>query len=146
MPEICKGDKMTGQQTWIGPLQAPPNIHMTILLGLPAIVLLGIGTLLYYVSKEKYTFAHGICAGSSLLLTTINIVMILPDPRINLLLSTPALDFFHYIHIILGTVGYLFGIIAFLTGISGIRIKWPGLTAFVCWTIVFLMGYIQFLI
>ncbi|MHA1939199.1 MAG: hypothetical protein ACW97O_13390 [Candidatus Thorarchaeota archaeon] len=51
----------------------------------------------------------------------------------------------NFFHIILGIVGYLFGILAFLTGISGIRVKWPGLTALVCWTAVFVMGYIQFL-
>ncbi|MFW9974679.1 MAG: hypothetical protein ACFFDQ_05420, partial [Candidatus Thorarchaeota archaeon] len=54
------------------------NVHMTVILGLPALILLYIGTSLYYVSKEKYTFAHGVCAGLSLLLTTINIVSILP--------------------------------------------------------------------
>lgn len=137
---------MVGQRIWFEPLQAPPNLHLTIYLGLPAIILLGIATLLYQISKEKYTFAHGVCAGLSLLLTTINIVVILPDARITILLTNPALDVFHFIHIILGAVGYLFGILAFLTGISGIRVKWPGLTALTCWTLVFVMGYIQFLI
>jgi hypothetical protein len=144
-PKICKGDKMVGQQIWFEPLQAGTSFHLTIFLGLPAIILLGIGTLLYQISKEKYTFAHGVCAGLSLLLTTINIVLILPDARIGLMLNNPALDLFHFVHIILGTVGYLFGVLAFLTGISGIRVKWPGLTALTCWTIVFVMGYIQFL-
>ncbi len=137
---------MVGQQIWFGPLQVGTNLHLTIYLGLPAIILLGIGTLLYQISKEKYTFAHGVCAGLSLILTTINIIVVLPDARINLLLNNPALDMFHFVHIILGAVGYLFGILAFLTGISGIRVKWPGLTALACWTIVFVMGYIQFLI
>ena len=136
---------MVGQHIWFEPLQAGASLHLTIYLGLPAIILLGVGTLLYQISKEKYTFAHGVCAGLSLLLTTINIVLILPDARIGILLNNPALDLFHFIHIILGAVGYLFGILAFLTGISGIRVKWPGLTALTCWTIVFVMGYIQFL-
>ena len=144
-PELCKGGKMIGQQIWFEPLQAEANLHLTIYLGLPAIILLAIGTLLYQISKEKYTFAHGICAGLSLLLTTINIVVILPDARIGILLNNPALDIFHFIHIIVGTVGYLFGVLAFLTGISGIRVKWPGLTALACWTLVFVMGYVQFL-
>ncbi|TFG97281.1 hypothetical protein E4H12_09010 [Candidatus Thorarchaeota archaeon] len=119
------------------------DIHMTIILGLPAILLLWLGTILYQISKEKYTFAHGVCAGLSLLLTTINIVTILP--LTNTVLSAGGVDIFHLIHIGLGVVGYLAGISAFLTGISGIRTKIPGLTAAVCWTIVFVMGYIQFL-
>jgi len=145
LSEICKGGKMIGHKIWFEPLQAGTNLHLTVYLGLPAIILLAIGTLLYQISKEKYTFAHGVCAGLSLLLTTINVVVILPDARIGILFSNPALDLFHFIHIIIGAVGYLFGILAFLTGISGIRVKWPGLTALTCWTIVFVMGYIQFL-
>ncbi|MFX1370020.1 MAG: hypothetical protein ACFFAY_15615 [Promethearchaeota archaeon] len=136
---------MVGQQYGVTPLQAGPNIHMTIYLGLPAIILLGLATLLYQISKEKYTFHHGVLAGLSLILTTINIIEVLPDPRIGIMLNNPALDIFHFIHIILGTVGYLFGILAFLTGISGIRVKWPGLTALTCWTIVFVMGFVQFI-
>ncbi len=125
------------------PLQAGINYHMTIILGLPAILLLALGTALYYISQEKYTFAHGVCAGLSLLLTTVNILTILP--MTSLVLSLPVIDTFHFIHIILGTIGYIFGVIAFITGISGVRVKWPGLTALVCWTTVFVMGYVQFL-
>ncbi|MHA1904005.1 MAG: hypothetical protein ACXADL_07485 [Candidatus Thorarchaeota archaeon] len=125
------------------PLQGEINFHMTIILGLPAIILLLIGTLLYQISREKYTFAHGMCAGLSLLLTTINIVTILP--MTGTVLSIGGIDLFHLIHIILGVIGYLFGVGAFLTGISGIRTKVPGLVALVCWTVVFVMGYIQFL-
>jgi hypothetical protein len=115
---------------------------MTIILGLPAIILLAIGTLLYQISKEKYTFAHGVCAGLSLLLTTINIIGIIPAT--NAVLSS-SVDLFHFIHIILGTVGFGFGLVAFITGISGVRTKIPGLIAFVSWTVVFVMGYVQFL-
>ncbi|MCK5152200.1 MAG: hypothetical protein KAQ65_10175 [Candidatus Thorarchaeota archaeon] len=123
-------------------MQLIPNYHMTIILGLPAIILLAIGTLLYQISKEKYTFAHGVCAGLSLLLTTINIIGIIPATTAVL---GPSVDLFHLIHIILGTIGYVFGIAAFVTGISGVRTKIPGLVALVSWTVVFVMGYIQFL-
>ncbi|MHA1909272.1 MAG: hypothetical protein ACW98Y_18390 [Candidatus Thorarchaeota archaeon] len=123
-------------------MQIIPNYHMTIILGLPAIILLAIGTLLYQISKEKYTFAHGVCAGLSLLLTTINIIGIIPAT--NAVLSS-SVDLFHFIHIILGTIGFIFGIIAFITGISGVRTKIPGLIALISWTTVFVMGYIQFL-
>ncbi len=125
------------------PLQAGVNWHMTIILGLPAIVLLGIGTLLYQISKEKYTFAHGVCAGLALLLTTINIALIIP--MTNTVLSAPPVDLFHMVHIILGIVGYVFGIGAFLTGISGIRTRVPGFVALVLWTTAFVMGYVQFI-
>lgn len=119
------------------------DLHMTIILGLPALLLLWLGTALYQISQEKYTFAHGVCAGLSLLLTTINIVTILP--LTDTILRVGGADVFHLIHIGLGVFGYLAGIGAFLTGISGIRTKIPGLTAAVCWTIVFVMGYIQYI-
>lgn len=119
------------------------NWHMTIFLGLPALLLLWLGTALYFISKEKYTFAHGICAGLALLLTTINIIPILPLTQT--VLTFGGADLFHLIHIGIGIFGYLAGVGAFLTGISGIRTKIPGLTAAVCWTIVFVMGYIQFI-
>ncbi|MFW9833738.1 MAG: hypothetical protein ACFFEK_07075 [Candidatus Thorarchaeota archaeon] len=118
------------------------SIHMSILLGLPALLLLYLAYGLYEFSREKYTFTHGICAGLSLLLTTVNIVAILP--LTSTVLSAGA-DLFHLIHIGLGVIGYLAGIGAFLTGISGIRTKIPGLTAAVCWTIVFIMGYILYI-
>lgn len=84
------------------------------------------------------------CSGiGARLLTTINIVLIIP--MTNTVLSVPPVDLFHLVHIILGIVGYLFGIGAFVTGISGVRSKVPGLVALVCWTLAFVMGYIQFL-
>lgn len=119
------------------------NIHLSIILGLPALILLYIGTGLYYISKEKYTFAHGVCAGLSLLLTTINIVDVLP--LTDVVLRYGGVDLFHLIHIGLGVIGYLAGVGAFLTGISGIRTHIPGLVAATCWTIVFVMGYLQFI-
>jgi hypothetical protein len=119
------------------------DIHLSVILGFPALILLYIATGLYQISREKYTFAHGICAGLALLLTTINIVAILP--LTSTILTAGAVDLFHLIHIGLGLIGYLAGIGAFLTGISGIRTKVPGLTAAVCWTIVFAMGYIQYI-
>lgn len=129
---------------WFNPLQEMPDWHMTIYLGLPAIILLALATGLYQLSKEKYTFTHGVLAGLSLLLTTINIVTILPTTGV--ILALPTIDLFHLLHIIIGAVGYAFGIGAFITGISGVRTKIPGLVALGCWTTVFLMGYIQFLL
>jgi hypothetical protein len=119
------------------------DVHLSVLLGLPALLLLYTGVILYYISKEKYTFAHGICAGLALLLTTVNIVAVLP--LTGTILGAGAADLFHIIHIALGAIGYLAGVGAFLTGISGIRTRVPGATAAVCWTIVFVMGYILYI-
>lgn len=130
------------QPSQLQPLQFG-NIHLSILLGLPALLLLYVAYGLYEISREKYTFVHGICAGLSLLLTTINIVAVLP--MTSAVLGSGGADLFHLIHIGLGIIGYLAGIGAFLTGISGIRTKVPGLTAAVCWTIVFVMGYLQYI-
>lgn len=121
-----------------------PNFHFTLYLGLPAIILLGIGTLLYEISKEKHTFHHGLCAGLALVLTTINIIYIIPTTAV--FLGSSAMDLFHLVHIILGIIGYIGGLGAFVSGMSGIRTKIPGYTALICWTIVFLMGYFQFMV
>ncbi len=125
-------------------MQGFPNYHMTILLGLPAIILLGIGALLYEISREKYTRHHGICAGLSILLTTINIIGIIPTTII--VLTGTWFDLFHIAHILIGIVGYIFGVVAFITGISGIRTKIPGYIALISWTTVFVMGYVQYLL
>lgn len=125
--------------------------HFSIYLGAPAIIALAIGTILYEKDKEKYTKAHGILASISFILTTVNIIFIAIQPAlwISFFSSSSWVSFFSSskwvwaIHIILGVGGWIAGLIAAITGLSGIRLKWPGYTALACWSLNFLVGILQ---
>jgi hypothetical protein len=114
--------------------------HFSIYLGAPAIIALAVGTILYERDKEKYTKTHGILAVTSFILTTVNVTFI--AIQLELWLSYFG-DWIWAIHIILGAAGWIAGLIAAITGISGIRIKWPGYTALICWSFNFLIGILQ---
>jgi hypothetical protein len=114
--------------------------HFSIYLGAPAIILLALGTILYERDKEKYTKTHGILAAISFTLTTVNIVFIAIQPEMWLAYFT---NWIWAIHIILGVTGWIAGLIAAITGLSGIRVKWPGYTALICWSINILVGILQ---
>lgn len=127
------------------------EIHFSIYLGAPAIIALAIGTILYEKDKEKYTKAHGILASISFILTTVNIIFIAIHPElwISFFSSSSWVSFFSSskwiwaIHIILGVSGWIAGLIAAITGLSGIRLKWPGYTALAFWSLNFLVGILQ---
>jgi hypothetical protein len=114
--------------------------HFSIYLGAPALILLALGTILYERDKEKYTKTHGILAAISFTLTTVNVTFIAIQPELWLSFFS---DWIWGIHIILGVGGWIAGLIAAITGISGIRVKWPGYTALICWSLNFFVGILQ---
>jgi hypothetical protein len=137
--------------------------HMQIYLGGAAIISLGIGTLLYEfgrsgkgsLASSKYVKVHGILAATSLVLTTINVYFIINstgstlaslfDPARMTTLWT-AVETWHFVHIVFGITGYAFGILAALTGLSGIRTRIPGYLALLFWGFNFFHGLIQWVI
>jgi hypothetical protein len=137
--------------------------HMQIYLGGAAIIALGIGTIAYEfgrsgkgsLASSKYVKAHGILAATSLVLTTINVYFIINstgstlaslfDPDRMTTLWT-AVETWHFLHIVFGITGYAFGILAVLTGLSGIRTRIPGYLALLFWSFNFLHGLIQWVI
>ena len=117
--------------------------HLNIYLGGIAVGLLMVATILYELNPQKYTKTHGILASSSFLLTTVNIILIIPlsITTLNIYSSDPAyIDYGHVIHMILGSIGYIAAIIALLLGLSGFRNKRPGRIALICWTFNFIYG------
>ena len=115
--------------------------HLNYILGGIAIVSLTIGTILYQVNREKFTRTHGYLAGTSLILTTINIILIVP----NVVLTIDAIVEFmplRLLHIILGVIGYVAAIVAFISGLSGHRTRFPGFIALGCWGFNYIQGLI----
>jgi len=108
-----------------------------------AIISLATGTILYLVNQEKFTKAHGLLAGTSLILTTINIITVIqPTASVLPILLQPTM-FLQLLHIILGVIGYSAGIIAFLAGLSGHRSRIYGFIALGCWTFNYIQGLLS---
>lgn len=105
-----------------------------------AIISLATGTILYIINQEKFTKAHGLLAGTSLILTTINIIAVLPITASRLPIVAAEVFNLTFLHIILGIIGYIAGIIAFLAGLSGHRSRLPGFIALGCWGFNYIQG------
>ncbi len=117
--------------------------HWNIYLGLIAILCLVLSTVIYERNHQLIK-AHGILASIALILTTINIVQIIPQ-TIEVFNSweTPnQIDWWHLSHVLVAIVGYGAAIIALIAGLSGIRQKWSGYLALICWGYCFIHGII----
>jgi NADH:ubiquinone oxidoreductase subunit 6 (subunit J) len=121
-----------------------PNIiglifdHAGIWLGLPALILITLGTILVLKNENKYVKTHGILAGGSFVLTTINVIVTVSLPWSSYPLS------FHWPHIILGAVGLIAAFFSMLYGIAAERknAKITGYIALFCWWGAFILGFI----
>ncbi|MFX1586914.1 MAG: hypothetical protein ACFFC1_02060 [Promethearchaeota archaeon] len=128
----------------IGP--TPPKLeifnHFEMYIGLSALLLLSIGTVLVLVNENKFVKIHGIFAGLSWILTLINVIsLVIFDPLIWTSFSTGI----HWSHIILGGVGLLAGFLSMLFGIAAER-KYAKLTGYItlaCWWIAFFSGFLM---
>ena len=116
------------------------SLHLGSTLGLPALILVTIGTLLVIYDENKYTLYHGYSAGGAWILTLLNVI----------LLFTLAQDtmkgysgWIHALHIICGGVGLTFGFASALFGLSGQRrlAKITGYTTLGVWWLAYLLGF-----
>lgn len=115
--------------------------HLNYILGGIAIVCLAAATILYQINRERFVKTHGILAGSSLILTTINVILVVPATVTAVTVGKIAETLnLHLLHIILGVIGYVAGIVAFLTGLSGHRTRVPGFIALACWGFNYIQG------
>ncbi len=93
--------------------------HLGVFLGGLALILLSTATVLVLINENKFVKAHGYLAGSSWILTVVNVASIFilnPDS------FGGGYDFgFHYSHIILGTLGLITGFLSMLFGIAAER-------------------------
>lgn len=150
---IIAGNNLTGGQIFdyaeiiIGP---PPAVdllskifnHLGIYLGLPALLLVSLGTVLVLINENKFVKVHGILAGASWILTVVNIAIAIIDiPIVSWFGVWPPI--YHIPHIILGATGLISGFFSMLFGIAAERkpALITGYITLVSWWAAFLLGY-----
>ncbi|MHA1471471.1 MAG: hypothetical protein ACTSQW_00070 [Promethearchaeota archaeon] len=125
--------------------------HFGLLIGLSALILLSVGTILVLINENKFVKIHGIFSGASWILTLINAISLinlnkndLPfEELIQLWFSFEPFPV-HIIHIILGAVGLFTGLLSMLFGIAAER-KYARLTGYItliCWWTGFFLGLV----
>ncbi|MHA1915448.1 MAG: hypothetical protein ACW986_10145 [Promethearchaeota archaeon] len=116
--------------------------HLGLYLGLPALLLVSLGTVLVLINESKFVRIHGILAGGSWVLTVVNLVAAITKMPINTWFGVYE-PLYHIPHIIFGFVGLVAGFFSFLFGISAARkpAKISGYVTLACWWAGFLLGY-----
>ncbi len=117
------------------------SIHLGLILGLIALILLTFGTILILINESKYVKIHGILAGMSWVLTLINIISLVSLP-LNMWNSYNS--GVHWAHIILGGIGLVTSFFSMLFGIAAERkpAKTTGYITLVCWWGAFFLGFL----
>ena len=115
------------------------NLHLGLILGLPALILITAAMILVLYNEQKFVFWHGLLGISSWILTLINVISLfwLAEQRVR-----EFSGLIHFIHIIGGGGGLAAGFANMLFGISGQR-KLAKLTGYItlgCWWGAFLFG------
>ncbi|MFX1380263.1 MAG: hypothetical protein ACFFA4_14340 [Promethearchaeota archaeon] len=150
---IISGNNLTGGQQFayveiiIG---VPPGFdlfsaifnHLGLYLGMPALLALTLATILVLVNENKFVKIHGILAGGSWILTTINVIAAFIRIPAGAWLGGYEL-IYHLPHIILGALGLVTGFLSMLFGIAAERkpAKITGYITLVSWWGAFLLGY-----
>ncbi|MFX1455277.1 MAG: hypothetical protein ACFFDB_07855 [Promethearchaeota archaeon] len=128
---------------------APPGFdfsnlfdHLGLYLGLPALLLVTLGTILVLVNENKFVKLHGFLAGGSLILTIINLIAGLTKIPVSTWFGVYPLAY-HIPHIALGTIGLVSGFFSMLFGIAAERkpAKLTGYITLVSWWAAFFVGY-----
>ncbi|GAF84269.1 unnamed protein product [marine sediment metagenome] len=116
--------------------------HMGLILGLPALISLSVGTILVLYDEAKYVMWHGLAAGGSLIVTIINIFTLVALTEMEVLNYSGML---HILHIFLGAFGLMTGIASFLFGASGQRnlARMTGYFTLAGWWGAFLLGLLN---
>jgi len=120
--------------------------HFGLLLGMSALILLSVGTILVLINENKFVKIHGIFSGASWILTLINAISLVNQfglDNINIWWSFEPFAV-HVIHIILGATGLFTGLLSMLFGIAAER-KYARLTGYItliCWWTGFFLGLI----
>ena len=118
--------------------------HFGLILGLSALLLLTLGTILVLINENKFVKIHGIFSGVSWILTLVNAISLINlNLPINLWFSFEPFGV-HVSHIILGAVGLFTGLLSMLFGIAAERkyAKLTGYITLICWWVGFFLGLI----
>ncbi|MFX0038876.1 MAG: hypothetical protein ACFFCY_02620 [Promethearchaeota archaeon] len=116
--------------------------HLGLYLGLPALLLVSLATVLVLVNENKFVKTHGILAGGSWILTVINVIVAFIRIPAGAWLGGYEL-IYHLPHIILGSLGLVTGFLSMLFGIAAERkpAKITGYLTLLSWWGAFLLGY-----
>ncbi len=117
--------------TWILP-SAGENLHLGSFVGLPALLMLSVGTIVVTYDEPKLVIYHGLTAGGSWVLTLMNVIALFGMSDVEM---TSFSGVIHTFHILCGAIGLLSGFFSALFGISGQR-KLAKLTGYItlgCW-------------
>jgi len=130
---------------------APPETeielfnHFGLLIGLLALILLSLGTILVLINENKFVKIHGIFSGASWILTLINAISLI-NLDLDPIYWFTSFDPFgvHVSHIILGATGLFTGLLSMLFGIAAERkyAKLTGYITLICWWTAFFLGLI----
>jgi hypothetical protein len=117
--------------------------HLNIYLGTLALTS-GYAAAIIYERNKRRTKSHGILATTALLATGLNIWEVLPTSLLVIQRVMGGLgdatDNYTVFHIALGAFGFAAGVLAWLTGMAGIRTKKPGYVALASWTVCYVTG------
>jgi len=122
--------------------------HNNYYIGLVTVILLVIGLVVFQlnVKRKSESKIHGISMAAALTLTTINVFLIMSE-ALNFAFGSAELPIFSYIgqlsHIILGSVGYIAGIVVVVgtfTKVPISKMKISVYIMFLAWTFNFLFG------
>ncbi len=120
--------------------------HWKLYLGLPALILISLGTVLVLVNENKFVKVHGILAGSSWILTVVNLGSAIVRIPIESWINVVPQIYYHIPHMILGSLGLISGFLSMLFGIAAERkpALITGYITLVSWWASFVLGYIMF--
>ena len=116
--------------------------HLGLYIGLPALLLVSLGTVLVLINENKFVRLHGILAGSSFILTVVNVATALIKIPIGSWFGVYPL-IIHIPHIMLGALGLVAGFFSMLFGIAAER-KPALITGYITlasWWASFILGY-----
>ena len=111
--------------------------HFGLLLGMSALILLSVGTILVLINENKFVKIHGIFSGASWILTLINAISLINQFNLDNIDIWFSFEPFgvHVSHIILGATGLFTGLLSMLFGIAAERkyAKLTGYITLICW-------------
>ena len=115
------------------------SLHLGSIIGFPALFLLSVGTILVIFDEPKLVIYHGLTAGGSWVLTTLNVLLLFTLSEAQMTYYSGIL---HTFHILCGAVGLICGFLSALFGISGQR-KLAKLTGYItlgCWWTAYMVS------
>ncbi|MHA1775947.1 MAG: hypothetical protein DRO88_07055 [Promethearchaeia archaeon] len=125
---------------WVDGIIQYDSLHLGSTLGLPALILVTIGTIIVIYNEPKFTLYHGFSAGGAWIITFLNVLLLF---SLSQEIMKGYSGWIHALHIICGAMGLTFGFASALFGLSGQRrlAKVTGYTTLGCWWLAYLLGF-----